>query len=487
MSRFGRPAPMNKPHARGHARRLLPQLARFLRDRKPELLLFLVGVLLRLSMRWSYDETQSYDSQAHWDVVEWILRHHRIPTPDDVFQAQHPPLYYLIVAGLVSRGAKRAQIAVLSIACGTIRMALLWAGFELYMPRSRAARLAALALSAVLAASVHIDGMIYPEAMNDLLLTAAMLLVPSVFRSERWSRVRVAGALGIVLGLALLIKISAVVVILAIGAIAALELLLMRDDRKGLRWRLLSWVAMLVACVAVSGWYFARNVRDYDRPFVTSFDLKSQHSAVAAQQKVPYLERRALGFFVGWDKAVMLFPYFPSGAGTYPRFFPVAVASTFMDYWNYSFSGIDPSTVVPGWPGGQLRPITPKVFRASQYAVWGGTLIFFATVCAWLVAAPRVYRSREWGLLALLAIPLFTLLAALHFAIKYPVDNYGVVKGVYMQFGAPPMYALFGLAVAWTAQKRNRWLLFAALMAALWLVASYSFYCRLRWQIVPLS
>jgi hypothetical protein len=339
----------------------------------------------------------------------------------------------------------------------------------------------------VLAASVHIDGMIYPEATSGMLLTAAMLLTPAVFRRAGWSRWRMASCLGFILGLAMLTKISGLVVIAALGATAGLEFLFSREDWATRTRQLLCWAWMLVVCIAVCGWYFSRNVRDYGRPFVTSFDVSSQHYLVADLQKVPYLERRTLGFFVGWDAAVPLFPYYPSGIEPRPHFFPVAVASTFVDYWNYSFSGLDPYVAVPGWPGDRLRPITPKLFRASQYAAAGGIVIFLATIVTWLAVMPRTFRRRDWGRLALLLVPLFTLLSALHFAVAYPLDSYGVVKGIYMHFGAPPLYALFGLAVAWAFQKPIRWPLFGALLGALWLVASYTLFCRLRVPILPLG
>jgi 4-amino-4-deoxy-L-arabinose transferase-like glycosyltransferase len=468
-------------------RKVPAAVAAFLLRRKPELLLFALGVALRMSMAWTYDATWSYDSQWHWEVVDWILKHRRVPTPDDVGQAQHPPLYYHLAAGLTALGVERATMVWVSILMGTLRLAMLWAGFELYLPRARVARLAALGLAAVLAASVHIDGMIYPEATSGMLLTAAMLLTPLVFRRTGWARWRMAGYLGLVLGLAMLTKISGIVVIGALCTTAGLEFLFSRDDWATRTRHLLCWAWMLAACVAVCGWYFSRNVRDYGRPFVTSFDVSSQHHLVADLQKVPYLERRSLGFFVSWDAAVPLFPYYPSGIEPRPSFFPVAVASTFVDYWNYSFSGLDPYVAVPGWPGERLRPITPRLFRASQYAASGGILIFLATVATWLAVMPRTFRRRDWGGVALLLVPLFTLVSAIHFAVAYPLDSYGVVKGVYMHFGAPPMYALFGLAVAWAFQKPIRWPLFGALLGALWLVASYAMLCRLRLLILPMG
>src|SRR5215471_8485781 len=56
----------------------LARFGRFLWARKPELGLFLLGVLVRLSMAWSYDCDWSYDSIWHWKVVEWMLAHRAI-------------------------------------------------------------------------------------------------------------------------------------------------------------------------------------------------------------------------------------------------------------------------------------------------------------------------------------------------------------------------------------------------------------------------
>jgi hypothetical protein len=289
--------------------------------------------------------------------------------------------------------------------------------------------------------------------------------------------------LGLILGLAMLTKVSAVVVIAAIGATALLEFVFAKQPWKTRCSGLLAWAVMLAVCIGVSGWYYARNVRLYHRPFVTSFDLRSQHFLIAAKDKVPYLDRRPSGYFLGWEPSIVAFPYFPTGMGLHPRFFPVVLASTFVDYYNYSFSGIEPSTKAPFSSLG--RPLTRRVLTVSQFAVVGGIAIALATCAAWFRVTPWLFRRRDWGRLALVLLPFFTLIAALHFAISYPIDSYGVVKGIYMQFGAPPLYALFGVAVAWAHRKPERWPVFSLLWIALWLVASYTLYCRLRLLFVP--
>jgi hypothetical protein len=133
------------------------------------------------------------------------------------------------------------------------------------------------------------------------------------------------------------------------------------------------------------------------------------------------------------------------------------------------------------------RPMTVAVLAASRYAMFGGTVIMLASAACWFVAMRWSLRQKHFGAVAVLLVPLVTLAASVQFALKYPIDSYGVVKGVYMQFGAAPMYLLFGLAVDWSWRRVPRWPLLGLLLASLWCVACYTIYCRLRVPILPLS
>lgn len=466
-------------------RSLLAQCAVFLRSRKPELALFLLGVLLRVTMAWTYNVDWSYDSDQHWLVVRWIAEHGRVPPVDATFESFHPPLYYVISAILFKHGVSHAHMVWIAIVSGVVRLGLLWAGFELYLPHSRLARISALALSAVLAASVHADGMTYPEPLSGMWCAAALLLIPIAFKRRPERRWRLAIALGLLLGVAMVTKISAVAIILSLGVGAGAEAVFSRRDWRTRAKGLATWAVTLAVCLAVCGWYFERNVRDYGTPFVTSFDLPFQHNLVADTDKLPYLERRTLAYVFGWSRAMNDYPYYPTAITTHPMFFPVVVASTFVDFYNYGFSGIDPSTKSDVWAG--HCPLSTQILTLSQDAMLAGTVIFLATVAAWFMAARATARRRDWGLFTTLLAPACMTALALHFAIRAPVDAVGVVKSAYMQFASGPLDAVFGLAVAWSLQKSIRWPLFAALLASLWTVAAYTLYCRLRLPMLPLS
>jgi hypothetical protein len=457
----------------------------WLGSRTPELALFLLGVLLRASMSWTYPRGWAFDYSDHWDVVKFIGEHGRIPEVEELREAFHPPFFYVSSALWLKLGVTSTELVAESIGCGIARLGLIWAGLEIYLPHSRAARLSALALAAVLAASVHVDGMVHPEALNGLWTATAMFLAAAGLRRSGGARWRLAIAAGVVLGIGMLTKISASIIVVALGVTAATELLLRRGALRTRVFRILPWAAAFCMCVAICGWYYARNVRGYHKLFLTSFDLRFEHSLVAESDKTPYLYRRALGFFIGWDPAIFKFPYFPTAIRPNSQFWPVAVASTFVDYWNYTFSGLSRDQRSPMMA--LYWQLSPRILRASQFSVIGGTAIFLAVVSAWCATIGKVLRRHDFSSFFLLLVPLVTVASAMHFAVANPVDHYGVIKGIYMQFGAPPMYALFGLAVAWCLEKSDRWPLFATLMAALWCVAAYTVYCRLRLPLVPLG
>ena len=454
----------------------------WLSRRKIESAIFLLGILLRLSMVWNYHFAWNYDSDAHWEVVRWIVDHGMLPNVESTFESFHPPLYYAIAAWLVQHGASRPSLVGLSIACGVVRLATIWDGLELYLVRSRCARIMALALAAVVSASVHLDGMIYTEAMSCMLLALVMLLVPLAFRRGGRFRWPLTLGIGLILGLAMLTKVSGVAIVGAVGVAIAAELVFKRRSLRARVGDLVPWLGMMAVLLGICGWYYGRNLRQYGTPFVTSFSLPSQHWLVADTDRNLFSDRRTLGFLFSWSDTIYKSPYRPAGLSGRPRFFPVAIASSVVDYWRFGFSGYEH----PTRPQDGGKPIA-EVRNVSRLAVIGGTGIFLAAVAAWFACLVWVLRYRDFGRLALLMVPLFMLLATLHFVIACPVDDYGVIKGVYMTFGAPPIYALFGVAAGWAQRKPIRWPLLGACGIALWFVAAYTVECRLGIKIWPVS
>jgi hypothetical protein len=446
------------------------------RSHAPELIAFGVGVLLRLSMALTYDARIGYDFVAHWPTILYYAEHHALPPFDLNTASAHPPLYYVIAAAVVGRGLDAGALGWLAALWGIARLMIVWAALEKWLPESRLARVIALATAAVLPTAAHLDGMVTNETLGMLLGAIVLLRAPAAIRAARTGRVAPAIGLAFVLALALLSKLTAMILVLSVAVAIAFEIARAPSPGRALVTRVRPLLAGALVLAAVSGWYFARNKAQVGRFAPTAFE-GSQAINQAQYEKIPYLERRPIGFFLGWNFHIYTRPLFPTGLKPNPRFFPVLIATTFNDYYFFSYSG--------GGTYGDDRWVSGAAVTLGCMSVVAGTVIALVTVIAWLGVVRVLWRRREDGepdpRLVLLLAPLGALIAQLHFATKYPNDNFGPIKGAYLQFVAPVMCALFGVGVAWMWQRRarRRWRVAAlAAMAGLIVVAAYSIHAR---------
>jgi hypothetical protein len=437
-----------------------------------ELLLLVLGVALRVSMALRYDARWGYDWWWHWQYISWMADHGSLPSPDQSLEYFHPPLYYFLAGRLVRLGAGVQAVSWLSVGAGCLRLGLVAWGLRRWVP-DVPARLLALALAAVLPASVFLDGMESGEALANLLCAGAILAGAAAFERAGRARLGPAALFGVLVGLALLTKVSAVTLLAAAVLATAFEIAWATGDRAR---RAAPLLVALALVGATSGWYLARNYQLKQKLLLSSFDgyERKRGATVAA---VPYLLRREPDFLHGWSLDVHRDPHHPSA--TRPAYFwPLLLASTFVDYYNFGFKPHpdprrEPSRYVNSMsqPRGELWP--------ARLSFHGGLVIALATVAAFCVAARAALRRRLPAWLFLLAVPLFAIVAQLHFAWQYPFDKLGVVKGVYVQYAAPPLCALFGLAVAWLWRRPLGRIFAAMALGGLGLVAAYSVYCRL--------
>ncbi|HXU81047.1 MAG TPA: glycosyltransferase family 39 protein, partial [Polyangia bacterium] len=378
----------------------------WMRSRMPELLVLLIAATLRAVFVHQYDYTWGYDFPDHRVYIDWFQDHLRLPPPlPDLMiskEAYHPPLFYLLAASLLRMGGSYDGLQRLMALMGLMRLALIWYGLERYVP-SRAARILGLILAAILPAAVHLDGMVYGESLNALLAVVSLLLLMRFLEMSdgRW---KVGALLGVALGLGVLTKLSGLILLAVAGAGIAIDLSWWTGPARDRLRRLAPASAVLVALLAVAGPHHVASYRARHKVFLTGWDGPDGHQLRSSQiEKTPYLDRRTLGYFAGWSNDIFQSPYWPSGTLPHPRFWPVLVASTFVDYYNYRF-GYRPD---PGEPTIKLNemPLALSVLEASRASVAGGMMIVATTVLAWSGLARWVWRRRRAELAAALLLP----------------------------------------------------------------------------------
>jgi hypothetical protein len=454
---------------------LLGRAVGLVRRRIPELAIFLIAIVVRVSMARTFPPQAGYDFVDHWGYVDWIAQHHSLPPIGLNYDSYSAPLYYLLAAPLRIAGLGPPGIRAFSFLFAGLRLAVLWGALELFLPGRRLARLVALALASVLPTAVHVDGMLSNEPLSCLLCMAAVVGMPRLLRVGGPRRLAV--GVGALCGLALLAKVSGVMLVAAL-AIAFAILLLRRPSVRGelLRRSGPAIAGVFGVAFAISGWFYLRNHVLYGKFVPTSYDSIAKASQEPFE-KIPYLDRRTAGFFVGLSGDIVQDPYYPTVAGIpSARFWPALTVTSFADYYVYGFAPL----AAAGDPGVDRRGrlLSTAAFQLSRASVLGGVLIAFLTAATLLCCLWRLWRDGDERLVLLL-LPLLAIAGQLHFAVQYPDDGMGPIKGAYLQFAAGPLFAMFGLGIDWL-WRRSRSTRLLALVGggALAATAAYTFYCR---------
>jgi len=285
------------------------------------LLLFAASVLAvyaRIPVRSGF----GFDLGNHMAYVEFVQRQHALPLATDGWSTYHPPLFYVASALLSAAFAAWVPVVdpwsalrILPFLSGLVMVTVAWALARALAPGDvRASVLAALFAAAV---PVNLYMAVYPsnEAPHAALVALALLVTVRALLAKRASQAAVAGA-GVLLGLALLTKFTALIVVPVVAFFLACKLWVLEHASPGrIAARLLVFASALVA---PCGWWYARNVRYFGRPFVGNWDLPGDalvwwqqpgfHTAAYYTRFGAALERPLFsGFHSFWDSLYSTF------------------------------------------------------------------------------------------------------------------------------------------------------------------------------------
>ena len=443
-----------------------------------EAALILFAILLRLPALWTPGNEANYDLVDHLRYVDWYAEHLLPPPLDHSRVTYGPPLYYFLCGLLRRMGVSHGGLAVVSFVLALARLGLLWWGLRAFV-RSGIARVGALAIASVLPAAVHIDGMINNESLSILLCSAALLCALRAHHAEGSARWRGALLAGVFCGLALLTKFSALMLVFAMGVGAVLDAVWSGGGPRTWARRLAPWIATLGMTTLIAGPWYVRNARLHQRSFPTAFHTHDWWAVPEPLRDVPLWQKRPLVYFYGFNEKTLGYPFFPGDwANDGARFASNMVATAFADYYNFQFAR-PPSK--PEEQDGHNARLSKRTVALARVSVWAGIAITGVTVIASLAWLLWALRRRRADVVMLLCATGLAVAGQAYFATQYPADSYGVVKATYLQFAAAPMFAAFGLALAWLSRWRLAWPVVIALGLAVVAVAVYTTDARGSW------
>lgn len=368
--------------------------------------------------------TTGFDAQHHLAYVEYLRRERALPLPTDGWSTYHPPLYYAAVALLeeVAGSDPHAHGLVTRVPSFAAGLASVWASFGLgrLLLAGRPELVAvAVLFTGVLPLEVYTAAYVSNEPLHAALFSLATLVGVGTLLRRR-IRVRDAAWLGAAVGVALLAKVSA----LLLAACAGFFVLARVVQREGLRAGRLAAVGLAYAApiALISGWFYLRNLRLHGALLVGNWNLPGQpwwsqpgfHTPAYYMHFGASLTRPILaGFQSFWDALYASFWADGWIAGRASAAFPV-------ESWNWDFMVLGvwlglPATVVLAWGIARMACFAFDPAQGPRRVAWSFLLSLLAAVMTALVALtldlPYFGQAKAPYLLGL--VPTFALAFAL--------------------------------------------------------------------------
>jgi 4-amino-4-deoxy-L-arabinose transferase-like glycosyltransferase len=244
-----------------------------------------------------------FDSIQHLDYVQHVVRTWRLPRNNEGWEMYQPPLYYFCAAAVYSlagggshsdRSVKAVTVFSAVAAWGLLVVA--WLCSRRVFPERPTVQWLALLFSASIPMCLYTSPFVGNEVFAATLIGFSLYGLVVIGTSAEGGML-VSGAAGFLTGLALLSKYTAFFVFLA-GVLFLFFRALARSNVRD--WaNLCSYVGIVLL---ISGWFYARNVREYGNPFVGNWD---QVTGFQYHQNPGY---RSAGFYFSFGRVFFHHP-----------------------------------------------------------------------------------------------------------------------------------------------------------------------------------
>lgn len=238
-------------------------------------LLICAGGFSALHNFWAMQPYFGFDVVGHLDYIRYVAEQGRIPLASDGWQMFQSPLYYLLNAPLQWLLADHMEpeslvrlLRAIPLACGLIQIELVYRVSRIAFPENAGMQCVAVVVGGMMPMSISMSQSIGNEPLAGCLTALTLLRFLTLLKTQQ-SNTRDVAALGIVWGLAMLTKVTPVL----LGPVLVLGILIRSIQAGSSRRAAVGRVVILLACAAmVCGWYYVRNWILLGRPFVGGWD-----------------------------------------------------------------------------------------------------------------------------------------------------------------------------------------------------------------------
>lgn len=387
-------------------------------------IVLLAWVALAANNIWKLQPDAGFDIDEHIKYIRYVAQNWRIPLPGEGWQMFQSPLYYIVSAPFylffnlfLGHETVVKILRVIPLFCGMAQVELTYRTLKSVYPGRGDLQALGTVVGGLVPMNIYISQYAGNEPMAGLFTSATLLVVFGIInRGEELHRGRIA-LLGVFYGLALLSKVTPVLLIPPLVFILAYSLSI-----RGFRpERVLAWVLFFISVAfLVSGWYYLRNWIEIGRPFAGGWDVSR---GVEWWQDPGY---RTSGQLLTFGRS-LLFPIHSSYTGFWDAFYSSFWADGYLsalnDFiwrpaWNYDFlisaallSVIPSAAIITGAAGSLLRP--GKSLRNGELFALSSVAVYLAALLYLFIKAPIYSTVKATYTLGL--IPCYAVLCAAGF------------------------------------------------------------------------
>ncbi len=221
-----------------------------------------------------------FDISHHLDYILFMIRKGTIPLASDDWSTFHPPLFYLLSFGFLeifkpldSLARPFQLLKVIPFLCGLGNVWVAYALGRMVFKDDPLRLLLVIVVAGFIPMNIYMSAYVGNEPLHAFLAGCSLVLTVHIFRrpEARFSHMIY---LGLLLGLAMLTKITAGALVPVVVIFLAYKMI--RMDGKNLK-EVASRLGLFVLVMAVvCGWYYIRNIIHFGRPFMINWDLPGQ-------------------------------------------------------------------------------------------------------------------------------------------------------------------------------------------------------------------
>ena len=283
----------------------------------------LAWLVMAINNFWKLPLEMGMDFKGHMQYILHLAENRRIPLATEGWQMFQQPLYYLLTSGLYgflhlffSDETSIRAIKLFSVFCGMLQIEISYRMIKLLYPSKESIQGFGVVFAGFIPMNLYMSQSLGNEPLAGLLTALTILTAVKLALNDTAADREKSLLMGFLLGLALLTKVSTVLIVLPLLFFISAEIII----KKGFVWLSAKSAAGFMAIVllvafSVSGWYYFKNYIEMGSFFVGGWDLSRD---IVWWQDPGYRTLRQLYFSASLYTILLFLRYTDSGTPSTP-------------------------------------------------------------------------------------------------------------------------------------------------------------------------